>query len=99
MRQKITLEFNREDETVTDEREKEKMTIRKLLLGSCKLLDVKNEKNGTYDIAPPAGEKYFDCDNMKGGANGGQEVTMKFTFKPPQIDPIIKDISVLKGVG
>lgn len=38
---------------MTDERLKEKMTIRKLLLGSAKLMDPKNEKNGTYDIAPP----------------------------------------------
>ena len=35
----------------------------------------------------------------KGAVNGGQEVIVKFTFSPPQIDPLLKDISALKGIG
>jgi hypothetical protein len=46
------LEFTRVVENLTDEL-KEKCTLRKLLLGSCKLNDSKNEKNGAFEFAPP----------------------------------------------
>lgn len=35
----------------------------------------------------------------KGAINGGQEQIVKFTFKPPSIDPLLKDIGALKGIG
>ena len=31
--------------------------------------------------------------------NAGQEMVIKFTFKPPSIDPLLKDIVALKGIG
>lgn len=36
---------------------------------------------------------------MKGTLAGNQEIVIKFTFKPPQSDPIIKEIEALKGIG
>jgi len=36
---------------------------------------------------------------MKGAVAGGQEQLVKFTFKPPSIDPLLKDIGALKGIG
>ena len=44
-------------------------------------------------------DTYFECDNMKGAVNGGQEQIVKFTFKPPSIDPLLQDIGALKGIG
>jgi len=79
--------------------EKEKNRIRKILLGSCKMNDPKMEKNGTYEITPPKEDKFFECDNMKGGLNGGQEQIIKFTFKPPPVDPLLKGIQALRGIG
>jgi hypothetical protein len=31
--------------------------------------------------------------------NGGQEVTVKFTFNHPKQDPLLKGITALKGIG
>lgn len=44
-------------------------------------------------------DTYFECDNMKGAVTGGQEQIVKFTFKPPSIDPLLQDIGALKGIG
>ena len=30
---------------------------------------------------------------------GGTEAVISFKFKPPQVDPLLKDISALKGLG
>ena len=49
------MEFAREeDATVMGDNlfEKEKTKFRRLVLGSCKLLDNKLEKNGTYEFIP-----------------------------------------------
>ena len=35
--------------------EKEKTKYRRLLMGSCRLLDAKLEKNGTYEFVAPNG--------------------------------------------
>ena len=54
-RQKLVMEFAREeDATVMGDNlfEKEKTKFRRLVLGSCKLLDNKLEKNGTYEFIP-----------------------------------------------
>ena len=44
-------------------------------------------------------EKYFECDNPKGTAAGGQEHKVNFQFTPPQTDELLKDITALKGIG
>ena len=48
------LEFVRDEEVegVTDTFQKEKNKLRKVLLGSCKMLDSKMEKNGAYEFTP-----------------------------------------------
>ena len=86
-RQKILLEFTRDEdinnETMT-EFEQQKNRVRSLLIGNCRLMDIKLEKAGNYEINPPAGaEKYFDCDVPKGTVQGGMEQLVKFTFNPP----------------
>ena len=96
----ICLEFVRSDDpdNLTEE-EREKMSIRKILIGSCKLLDNKLEKNGAYDIVPPADEKYFECDIPKGNIVAGQETIIKFKFKPPEVDPLLKEIKEVRSIG
>ena len=55
-RQRVVLEFAREEEVVgygdNQQYEKEKTKIRRLVIGSCKLLDNKLEKAGTYELVP-----------------------------------------------
>ena len=55
-RQRVVLEFAREEEVVgygdNQQYEKEKTKIRRLVIGSCKLLDNKLEKAGTYEFIP-----------------------------------------------
>lgn len=73
-------------------------------------MDPKMEKNGAYEITPSVkiltnnfnlqkDDKYFECDNLKGNVNGGQEIIIKFTFNPPKGDPLLKGIQALKGIG
>jgi hypothetical protein len=58
---------------------------RKIVVGNCKLMDPKNEKNGNFEILMPKDDKfgYFSCDNLKSPINGGQELIISFKFKPP----------------
>jgi hypothetical protein len=35
----------------------------------------------------------------RGAVNSGAEQVIKFTFKPPSIDPLLQDIGALKGIG
>lgn len=75
-KQRILLEFARDDDIamIENEYEKAKNRVREVLIGNCKLLDNKMEKAGNYEITPPAGEnKYFECDNLKGTLQAGQE--------------------------
>ena len=55
-RQRITLEFSREEDVQgygdNMQYEKEKTKFRRLVIGSCKLLDNKLEKAGTYEFVP-----------------------------------------------
>ena len=56
-RRRIYLEFSRdEDVQYLDEEdtEKHKNRTRSILIGSCRLIDQKMEKAGTYEITPPA---------------------------------------------
>lgn len=55
VRQRIVLEFVREEEVNglgDNQYEKEKNKFRRLVVGSCKLLDNKLEKPGTYELVP-----------------------------------------------
>ena len=55
-RQKILLEFTRDEDAlkIEDEFEKTKNRVRVIYLGNCRLLDNKMEKAGNFQIAPPA---------------------------------------------
>lgn len=77
----------------------EQNRVRKVIVGNCRLLDVKMEKNGNYECNSGKDDKYFECDIPRGSANSGQEQVIKFTFKPPSIDPLLQDIGALKGIG
>lgn len=97
------MEFSRdEDVAFLEENDpaKQKNRRRTILIGNCRLLDAKMEKAGTFEITPPAAaDKYFECDNPKGTAAGGQEHQITFSFTPPQTDELLKDIQALKGIG
>ena len=101
-RERMLLEFSRDEDVkeLTDEFEAAKNRVREILLGNCRMLDNKMEKAGNYEITAPAGDaKYFECDNLKGTVQGGQEQVVKFTFIPPQTDPLLKNIGALRGIG
>ncbi|CAK81749.1 unnamed protein product (macronuclear) [Paramecium tetraurelia] len=87
---KIMLEF---------EKLKEEDNSRKIVIGSCKLLDPKMEKPVNYEVILSKDEKYFVCDNQKGAIQPGNEVVITFTFKPPQPDQFIASIEALKKIG
>ena len=55
-RQRIYLEYSRDEDVVhlDDEFEKSKNRVRTIYLGNCKLLDNKLEKPGNFEITPPA---------------------------------------------
>lgn len=74
-RQKILLEFTRDEEAIKEEYHfrAEMNRVRSLSLGSARLLDVKMEKNGTYELNAKVQDPYFDCDLPKGNLNGGQD--------------------------
>ena len=96
------MEYTRDDDIDPHSEnifEKEKNRVRKLLLGSCRMMDNKMEKNGAYEVTPGKEDKFFECDNLKGTLAGNQEVILKFTFKPPPQDALLKGISALKGIG
>ena len=101
-RQKIFLEFARDEDIEGIEAEFEKIKNRKrsILIGNCRLEDQKMEKAGNYEINPPANaDKYFDCDVPKGTVQGGLDATITFSFSPPQTDELLKSITALKGIG
>mmetsp|Transcript_1541 Transcript_1541/g.2718 ORF Transcript_1541/g.2718 Transcript_1541/m.2718 type:complete len:459 (-) Transcript_1541:18-1394(-) len=101
-RQRILLEFTRDEEVqeVEDKFEKAKNRERILLIGNCRMLDVKMEKAGNFEITPPnTQDKYFECDNLKGTVQGAQEQQIKFSFLPPSQDEMLKGIGALKGIG
>jgi hypothetical protein len=58
------LEFARDEDISFNDTpyEKEKIKFRRLVIGSCKLLDNKLEKNGQYEIAPGKDAQLFECD-------------------------------------
>ncbi len=98
---RITLEFLKSGPNDDDlfEAEREKLTKRKLLLGNCSLEDSKMEKNAAYELVPPAGEKYFSCDLLKGALNSGQELIVDLKFTHPKRDPLLENIASLRGIG
>jgi hypothetical protein len=92
MNNRILLEFHKPKDKNDNH---EHCFSRKLVLGNCKLMDPKSEKNATYEIMMPVNKSssdkdkdgkdsnYFVCDNLKGQINSGQELVISFTFKPP----------------
>jgi len=44
-----------------------------MMIGNCRLLDPKLEKNGAFEFLQKSQDTYFECDNMKGAVTGGQE--------------------------
>ena len=77
----------------------EKAFKRKIIIGNCRLKDPKLEKNSNYEILMPKDDIYFSCDNLKGTINSGSESIATFTFKKPQLDPLLGNITELKGIG
>jgi len=75
-RQKILLEFLRDDEVseaIGNPFEREKNRVRKLLLGSCKLNDSKMEKNGSYEVTP--GVRFIRALNFRKMINSSNAIT------------------------
>lgn len=76
-------------------RSEEKTTQKKLVIGSCRLLDNKLEKPTTFEIVLPVTphpikkDDRFQCDNPKGVAAPGTETTVTFTYKTEDADPLI----------
>ena len=111
-KQRIVLEFMRDEEAIKHEYKfrAEQNRKRLIALSSCRLMDIKLEKAGAYELTPKvssnrifnliqAPDTYFEADQPRGSLSGGQEIVIKFTFKPPNIDPLLKDIGALKGIG
>lgn len=101
-RHRIILEYLRDEDAakvVDYPHLKEQNRVRKVVLANCRLLDIKMEKNGNFEFVQQKDDKYFECDVPRGSVNGGQEQVVKFTFKPPNIDPLLQDIGALKGIG
>lgn len=73
--------------------------VRVLMLGSCRLMDIKLEKNGTFEFLAKTQDPYFECDMPRGALNGGNEQLVKFKFNPPKVDTLLKDIGALDGIG
>ena len=80
---RIVLEF--------DPNASEEIKTKQLVLGNCKLMDPKNEKNANFEVVMPKDDKsnYFSCDNVKGQIPAGQELTLAFKFKHPSVDAFI----------
>lgn len=101
-RPRIVLEYLR-DEDAANVKDyphlQEQNRVRKVIIGNCRLLDVKMEKNGNFEFSAGKDDKYFECDVPRGAVNSGQEQVVQFKFKPPSIDPLLQDIGALKGIG
>lgn len=71
------------------------------MLGNCKLVDPKQEKNGNYEVMLGREEKhnYFTCDNPKGVVSSAREEVVVFRFTPPKMDPFIADIEAFHHFG
>ena len=86
-RKTMVLEFTK---VVADAKkspeEKEKETIRKIVIASSELQNVKQDKPGSYEITLQKDE-YFSCDLPKGNIPAGQEQVIKFIYNPPKKDP------------
>ena len=87
------------DQNELTEEEREKRYERRVLVGGGRLLDPKLEKNGAFEFNPPGDDPYFECDNPKGVIASGQEVVVTFKFKPPEVDPLLKNIQEVKSIG
>ena len=100
----ITLLFKKLDDVAITSRninniEMEDCFRQKLIIGNCKLIDSKLEKNINYEVIIPKEDIYFSCDNPKGSVNSGNEVIVAFNFKKPPPDPILGHIEELSNIG
>lgn len=77
----------------------EKITKRKVIIGNCRLIDAKAEKNANFEVVFPVKDEYFNCETMRGTLNSGVENVIVFTFKKPSQDPILGGIESLEGLG
>jgi len=101
-RPRIVLEYLRDEDAAKVENYPhlaEQNRVRKVIFGNSRLIDVKMEKNGNFECNSGKDDKYFECDMPRGAVISGQEQVIKFTFKPPSIDPLLQDIGALKGIG
>jgi len=101
-KKRILLQYLRDEEAINFEYKfkADQNRIRQIAISSCRLTDIKMEKPCSYEIAPKvANDPYFECDQPKGAVPGGTETVCSFKFKPPQVDPLLKDIGALKGLG
>jgi len=78
--------------------EKEKETIRRLVLSSAELISLKQDKPGSYDISLTK-DDYFTCDLPKGNLQPKQDQIIKFTYTPPKKDPTLENIKAIQGIG
>jgi len=98
-RKTITLEFTKIIAgAALDPEEKEKETIRKLVLASAELVELKQDKPGTFEITLGK-DDYFTCDVPKGNLQPGQEQIIKFIYTPPKKDPSLANIKAIQDIG
>ena len=92
----IILEFQKTNPA--NETQPEECFKRKLVIGSCKLLDSKLQKPTNFQFIIPVithlfqKDDRFQCDNPKGVAAPGAQTVVTFTYKPEPIDPLIVHI-------
>lgn len=85
-RKTIILEFTKSSQAEKRTPEEiEKETVRKIVVASAVLVNVKQDKPGSFEISLQKDE-YFSCDLPKGNASPGQEQIIKFTYTPPKKD-------------
>eukprot|EP01022_Parablepharisma_sp_SALTPOND_P031487 TRINITY_DN802_c0_g1_i1.p3 TRINITY_DN802_c0_g1~~TRINITY_DN802_c0_g1_i1.p3 ORF type:complete len:858 (-),score=118.40 TRINITY_DN802_c0_g1_i1:994-3567(-) len=78
--------------------EKEKETVRKLVVASAELLTVKQDKPASYEVTLVK-DDYFSCDAPKGNVQPKQEQIIKFSYTPPKKDPNLENIKAIQGIG
>eukprot|EP01017_Pseudomicrothorax_dubius_P009283 TRINITY_DN13124_c0_g1_i2.p1 TRINITY_DN13124_c0_g1~~TRINITY_DN13124_c0_g1_i2.p1 ORF type:complete len:352 (-),score=62.77 TRINITY_DN13124_c0_g1_i2:3-1058(-) len=95
---RIVLEFQKPHNS---EDRSEACFTRRIVIGNCKLNDVKAEKPTAFEITMPREEKgqFFTCDKLKEAVAPGSETVITFTYKPSQPDPFIANIKETKDIG
>lgn len=75
--------------------------MKRLVIGNCRLMDPKMEKNGAFEITMGKDDKasLFSCDNQKGTVSSQKEEIVTFKFNPPKMDPFIAEIEAFQHFG